>query len=440
MAVNFYLDNRTDKSGDVTIRVSISICGRRYVTSTGCKIPPAKWNAAKQQVKQGCSNGKGITYSAINKQLLKISEHFVAYENKCLIEEHRVDIADIKTEFFKLTLNNRNTPKATKIKQGFFGIYDMFMLEVGRRNQWTLATTKKFRTLKNHLLRWKPQLKFKDLNEKGLTDFVYYLINEGGYINSSVTKLVTFLKTFLRWATKKGYNDEDAYMTYTTRLRHASRPIIFLDWEELMRVYNYEIPANGTTTTLVDANGNEYAKEMHEASAVAKSRDIFCFCCFTGLRYSDAANLRRSNIANGNITITTIKTADTITIELNKYAQAILDKYKDTPLPGNKALPQITNQQMNKALKVLCEFCSINKPITQTYYRGNNRYDYTFAKYELIGTHTGRRTFICNALMLGISPQVIMKWTGHSDYKAMKPYIDITDAAKAQAMNLFNAR
>ena len=48
-------------------------------------------------------------------------------------------------------------------------------------------------------------------------------------------------------------------------------------------------------------------------------------------------------------------------------------------------------------------------------------------KYELIGTHTGRRTFICNALSLGIPAQVVMKWTGHSDYKAMKPYIDIAD-------------
>lgn len=54
------------------------------------------------------------------------------------------------------------------------------------------------------------------------------------------------------------------------------------------------------------------------------------------------------------------------------------------------------------------------------------------------GTHTGRRTFICNALALGIPAQVVMKWTGHSDYKAMKPYIDIADDVKANAMNKFN--
>ena len=47
-------------------------------------------------------------------------------------------------------------------------------------------------------------------------------------------------------------------------------------------------------------------------------------------------------------------------------------------------------------------------------------------KWEMIGSHVSRRTFVCNALMLGISPNIVMKWTGHSDYKSMRPYIDIS--------------
>ena len=156
------------------------------------------------------------------------------------------------------------------------------------------------------------------------------------------------------------------------------------------------------------------------------------------MRFSDAANLRRSNIENDCISITTIKTADTLKIELNKYAKAILAKYEGVELPHNKALPELSNQRMNIYLKDLCELCEINQPVTQTYYRGNQRYDETQPKYTYIGTHTGRRTFICNALMLGITPQIVMKWTGHSDYKSMKPYIDVTDAAKAKAMEVFN--
>jgi len=59
-------------------------------------------------------------------------------------------------------------------------------------------------------------------------------------------------------------------------------------------------------------------------------------------------------------------------------------------------------------------------------------------KYKLLATHTGRRTFICTALSLGIPVNVVVKWTGHSDYKAMKPYIDIADDIKANVMKKFD--
>ena len=89
-------------------------------------------------------------------------------------------------------------------------------------------------------------------------------------------------------------------------------------------------------------------------------------------------------------------------------------------------------------LKELGELAEINEPIRETYYKGNERIDEVTPKYALLSTHAGRRTFICNALALGIPAQVVMKWTGHSDYKAMKPYIDIADDIKANAMNKFN--
>ena len=71
-------------------------------------------------------------------------------------------------------------------------------------------------------------------------------------------------------------------------------------------------------------------------------------------------------------------------------------------------------------------------------YKGNERIDEIAEKWELIGTHTGRRTFIIHALSRGIPPSVVMKWTGHSDYKSMKPYIDIVDEIKASEMTKMN--
>jgi hypothetical protein len=123
---------------------------------------------------------------------------------------------------------------------------------------------------------------------------------------------------------------------------------------------------------------------------------------------------------------------------LNNHSKAILEKYKDVHFEGDKALPVISNQRMNDYLKELAELAEINEPVRETYYKGNERIDEVTPKYALLGTHAGRRTFICNALSLGIPAQVVMKWTGHNDYKAMKPYIDIADDIKATAMNRFN--
>ena len=444
MAINFYLHNRTDKKGEAPIRVSIMINGTRLLTSSGYKIAPDKWDADKQQVRKGASNSAGMTWAVINSALARINEHFMTMENSCLLNSTRPDVETIKAEYAK-AFGRAHKPQVStqpeeksKSTPKFWEYYSIFVSERSETNQWTLATIQKFSALKSHLSRWKRKnLDFSDFDERGLTSLVTFFRNNLDMKNTTIGKQLGYLKWFLRWATLKGYNKNLAYQTFSPKLKIAQKTVVFLEWDELMRVFNYTIPANGECVTLHSADGKEYTKVVHDAAAIAKTRDVFCFCCFTSLRYSDAANLKRANITGEALTITTVKTADTITIELNKYARAILERYENADL-GGYALPHITNQRMNIYLKDLCELCEINQPITQTYYRGAERIDETMPKYELVGTHTGRRTFICNALMLGIPAEIVMKWTGHADYKSMKPYIDIANKAKAAAMSLFD--
>ena len=172
-------------------------------------------------------------------------------------------------------------------------------------------------------------------------------------------------------------------------------------------------------------------------------RDVFIFCVYTGLAFIDVYNLRPEHISedsNGNLWIVKAreKTNNLCNIPLLSIPKQILEKYKDIHFENHMALPVISNQKMNDYLKELGELAEINEPIRETYYKGNERIDEVTPKYALLSTHAGRRTFICNALALGIPAQVVMKWTGHSDYKAMKPYIDIADDIKANAMNKFN--
>ena len=254
---------------------------------------------------------------------------------------------------------------------------------------------------------------------------------------NTVQKHYLNLKWFLGWAVRNGYAKETEIGKVQPKFKIIEKPVIFLTKDELLALYNYQVPANGVKVTLHKYDGEEYKKEVHDAAALEKTRDLFCFCAFTSLRYSDMAALKRTDIVGDYIYITTQKTNDRLPINLNKYAKAILEKYKDHKYPGGLALPVITNQRMNEYLKDLCELCGINTPITRVNVRAGKREEETRPKYELMGTHAGRRTFICFALSSGIPPQVVMKWTGHSDYKAMRPYIDIAEKVKAEQMAVF---
>lgn len=72
--------------------------------------------------------------------------------------------------------------------------------------------------------------------------------------------------------------------------------------------------------------------------------------------------------------------------------------------------------------------------------RAGKREEKTYPKWQLLTTHAGRRTFISNALMMGIPVETVMKWTGHKNYEAMKPYIAIADRFKKSMMDRVNSK
>lgn len=93
------------------------------------------------------------------------------------------------------------------------------------------------------------------------------------------------------------------------------------------------------------------------------------------------------------IYVVTTKTNDRLPINLNSFAKSILDKHSGHNFPNGLALPVITNQKMNEYIKDLCELCGFNEPITKVCCRGGQRQEETEPKYNLVGTHAGRRTF-----------------------------------------------
>ena len=407
---------------NVPIRMRVNFASQRIEFTTGYRIDVAKWDGDKQRVKNGCTNKLKQSASEINAALLgyytELQEIFKRFE----VAEIMPSPAEVKEAFNNRHGQNEKTELASadtsNVPSNFYEAFDDFVRMCGRQNDWTHSTIEKFAAVKNHLKNFRSELSFEFFDEEGLTEYVQYLREVREMRNSTIGKQLSFLKWFLRWSFKQGMHSNNAYDTFKPKLKDTQKKIIFLTWEELNRLREFKIPPT--------------------KQALERVRDVFLFQCFTGLRYSDVFNLRRSDIKGDHIEVTTVKTSDSLIIELNDHSKAILEKYKDVEFENDKALPVITNQKMNDYLKELAELAEINEPVRQTYYKGNERIDEVTPKYALLGTHAGRRTFICNALALGIPPQVVMKWTGHSDYKAMKPYIDIADDIKANAMSKFN--
>ena len=407
---------------NVPIRMRVNFASQRIEFTTGYRIDVAKWDGDKQRVKNGCTNKLKQSASEINVALLgyytELQEIFKRFE----VAEITPSPAEVKEAFNNRHGQNEKTELASadtsNVPSNFYEAFDDFVRVCGRQNDWTHSTFEKFAAVKNHLKNFRSELSFDFFDEEGLTEYVQYLREVREMRNSTIGKQLSFLKWFLRWSFKQGMHSNNAYDAFKPKLKDTQKKIIFLTWEELNKLREFKIPPT--------------------KQALERVRDVFLFQCFTGLRYSDVFNLRRSDIKGDHIEVTTVKTSDSLIIELNDHSRAILEKYKDVEFENDKALPVITNQKMNDYLKELAELAEINEPVRQTYYKGNERIDEVTPKYALLGTHAGRRTFICNALALGIPPQVVMKWTGHSDYKAMKPYIDIADDIKANAMSKFN--
>jgi integrase len=329
-----------------------------------------------------------------------------AYPKTCLYE--------VKHLFNQIYSDNKTNSK----KKGFFEYLDEFILENGKQKNWTDKTYSKFETVKKHLKNFNSKSTFSYFDDRGLTSYVEFLRERREMRNSTIDNQVSFLKWFLKWAYSKGYNNNLAYQTFKPKLKTTQKKIIFLTPEELKKIKEFNIPQT-----------KKYLERV---------RDVFLFSCYSGIRYSDAFNLKKTDIKDAYFEITTVKTNDSLIIELNKNTKEILEKYKDIPFQGNKALPVISNQRMNEYIQELGKLTEIEEPIRITYYKGNERKDEVIPKHKLLSTHAGRRTFICNALSLGIPVNVVMKWTGHSDYKSMKPYIDIADNIKANAMKKFD--
>lgn len=402
MKIRFYLEsNKAVQTKERAIWCYIREYDQTLTLNTREHVNPEFWDKSTQRAKPRLTKTFGE-----KSQLKSLNQFLNAFENKIIEIGRQVRMKDFTASFDKVAdeIKKQFDQRSTS----FFSIYDEFLKS--KRLLVSADALQKYQRVKALLYEFEKVNRLKITFEK-ITPLFYekfyaFLIGEKKLLNNTAHKNIQFFKTFIIWCNTNGFTENKSFTQFKSK--SEKNEVIYLTEEELMILYN----SNASNERL------------------ERVRDIFVFQCFTGVRYSDIENLKREDIEGPTWNLRTQKTRDIITIPLNNYALSILSKYKSWETP----LPIISNQKFNKYLKELCKEAKINSPVKIVQYRGNKREELIYKKYEIVGSHTARRTFISLSLQKGMSAEVIMSITGHTSYRMMQKYLKIADMQKRNEM------
>ncbi len=398
MTINFYLDSKSNRKGEKALYCrATGIKNKSVYINTGVTLDPKDWNKTRQLVRKSHSD-----YTELNNYLsLLVSK--VRKEYYRLWQDPNTTFDNFKQNFKDIVKN------PSQDDDEFFRIFDLYL--DSNRSKFSKKYIKNFTTLKNHLVTFERDKKFKlsfdSLDMNFLDRFLDYSFDDLGLTNNTVSTMLKLLRTFLNWAVERNYTDNKEYKKF--KIKEYDPEIIFLTYDELMRLYNLD---------------------LSDDRALDKVRDFFCLGCFTGQRFSDIANIKSDDIRDNHWHVRTQKNRELISVYVTEKACTILDKYFSNGLP----FPSKSNQMMNLHLKELCKMAEISEPIKRVRYRGSEKIEIVKPKYEFIGTHTARKTFVTLSLEMGMRPETVMSITGHNDYRTMKKYLAVTGKMKENEM------
>ncbi len=415
------------KSGTSPIDLIYQVAGQRKYYRTELKLHPCSWDANIQKaVYVDKKKAKALSVDFYSLPAYNEVEDYNDYLHKLsslitdIEKRFKMDSISYSSEMVIEKLSAQKKP-ATKKEDPSNILFDFMQKYIdeheGIRARTSLSV---YKSVKKHLQDYSKangkKVTFDSIDFNFFQSFQNYLYKDKtdsngkvikGLNNTTSAKQLSTIKTFLNYAKQQGVAVSDKYKDF--KIKREALEVIALTNEEFETLYNMELSEN---------------------KRLAQVRDVFCFACTTGLRYSDLNQLKREHIKNDEIKLTVKKTRDFLTIPLNSYSKSILSKYEAMLKP----LPVISNQNMNYAIKDLCKLAGIDEQIEIVRFRGINREAITYPKYELIGVHTGRKTFCTLSLEKGMSAEEVMSTSGHSDYRSFKRYVKITEQRKKVVM------
>ncbi len=276
------------------------------------------------------------------------------------------------------------------------------------------GTKKDYRNSLQHLKDF-DEYRGKSLSWKS-ADYQYYLelvdyLKEKRLKASTIDKIIKNLKVFLSQADLMDGIEvcQDFKKTVSGRSLFAK-----VDKEETDHVY------------LTESEIQQITNADMPDERLGEIRDLFIVQCWTGLRISDLSRLERGNIKNGLLTIKTKKTKESVVIPVTEELQEVLNKYPERlPEPPS-------SQHFNRQLKIICKLAGIDEPTMAETKRNGMTVIAPVPKYELVTSHTGRRSFATNLYRRGIPSSQLMFLTGHKTEAAFMKYIKVSKVDNAK--------
>ena len=377
------------------------------------KCPKGKWNASRQQI---LSNSI-VNYNKINQTLSNLNNYIlqlinndtgnkIKYSTKWLRLEvftflERLDKLDIEPyKVYVIDFFNHYKTQILPLEKGLDGF-----------NNLSQQTKKNFNSAYKKYLKFEDEMKsskisFLELNDDILEDYKDFLLNDEKLKASTVNKYIKTLLSVLNHATKlKYFKNKLEYKAVPERSTEEKDP--YLTFDEIDKIISLEL------TGYLD-----------------NARDWLIVGCETGLRVSDLLRLNADFLdGTEKIKIKTQKTNQFVNIPLSVRVRNILEK--------NNGFPRkISSQKFNEYIKKVCKQADINQPIRGTKLTDividdtttiKRKVSGSYKKYELISSHTCRRSFATNWYKLNVLPNhVIMAITGHKSETVFLNYIKMT--------------
>jgi integrase len=406
MKINFYLRDKSvtfDTPIEFVIQFSfteITEQGKKIYKkikrSTGLSIKPRFWNEKNQLARESFGD-----YQAINLRLAEITS-FLNIVEKEFHEKNNVLTIELLKEkldiFFK---GDKNKP----IKYDLLS-FAQYIVDNKEQKQHKRILNQSLRVLKEFSQATNYRIDFDTINIDFYDLFVTYL-NKREYAKNTKAKHISNIKYFMNEAFQRKLHTNLDFKSSKFKAQKERVENIYLTVFEIETLFNLDLSLN---------------------PRLEKVRDLFLVGCYTGLRFSDFIQINSSNI-NGNIlSIKTQKTGKYVKIPLRPEVKIILNKYNDS------APKAISNQRMNDYLKEIAKKAGLIETILKYKSKGNKTSKEIKYKYELVCTHTARRSFATNCYKANIPAKQIMLITGHTTESEFFKYIQINETENAELL------